>query len=363
MARDYYDILGVSRDASDDDIKKAFRRLAHEHHPDKGGDDTKFKEVNEAYQVLGNKEKRAQYDRFGRTFNGTSGPAGAGGFRWEDIAQGFGQNGGFQADVDIGDLFGDMFGFGASRRTRATRKAQGRDIELTMTIDFADAAFGVTRTVEVEKAVQCPKCSGTGAEPGAGLAVCPTCNGSGRAERVQQTILGSIRTVGACPQCEGAGRIAKKVCETCRGETIVHRPTKVEVKVPGGIDNGQTIRLSGAGESGQHGGPPGDLYIAVRVRPDPRFARDGSNVVSEAEMTTSQAALGATISVATLDGDVEVKVPAGTQSGRLLRLRGKGANKLNGHGRGDHLLTVTVRPPKLTKRIRKLLEELSEEGE
>jgi molecular chaperone DnaJ len=358
MAKDYYDILGVSRGAPDDEIKRAFRRLAHQHHPDKGGDSIKFKEINEAYQVLGNKERRAQYDQFGQTFSG----AGPGGFRWEDMAQGFGQ-GGFQtADFDLGDLFGDIFGFGG-RRARTTRKQAGRDIELTLTIAFAEAAFGLTRTVKVEKAVPCPHCSGTGAEPSAGTSQCSSCGGSGRAEQVQQTILGSIRTVGVCPKCEGTGRVAKKVCETCRGETIVHRAKTLEVTIPAGIENGQTIRLAGEGEAGGRGAPAGDLYILVRVTPDPRFTREGANVLSEATVAFSQAALGAMVSVPTLEGDVEVKIPSGTQSGRILRLKGKGAAKLRGHGRGDHLLTIRVQTPeKFTKRAKKILEDLREEG-
>ena len=359
MAKDYYDILGVGRDASEDDIKKAFRKLAHEHHPDKGGDATKFKELNEAYQVLGNKDRRAQYDRFGQTFNGTSGAPG--GVRWEDFAQGFGQQGGFQtADFDLGDLFGDMFGFGGRRA--GTREEPGRDLELRTTIEFSEAAFGTKRDVEVEKAVSCPHCDGTGAEPSAGFSTCATCNGSGRAERMQQTILGSIRSVSVCPRCKGAGKTPKKICETCRGETIVHRAQRIDVTIPAGIDDGQTIRLTGEGEAGQHGAPPGDLYIKVRVKPDRRFVRDGADVRAEASITFSQAALGATITTSTLDGEVDVKVPAGTQSGRILRLKGKGAYKIQSHTRGDHLLAIVVHTPeKLSKRAKKLFEDLGEE--
>lgn len=358
MAKDYYTILGVDKNASDDDIKKAFRKLAHQHHPDKGGDDVKFKEVNEAYQVLGNKEKREQYDRFGQTFGANGGP-GMGGMRWEDVAQGFD---GFQSEgIDLGDLFGDMFGFGGGR-SRTRRHVQGRDIELRVELSFAEAAFGVTRSVHIEKAVQCPHCKGTGAEPGAGTETCPTCKGSGRAERLQQTILGTIRTAGVCPKCEGAGSIPKKLCTTCCGETIVHRPTTLEVNVPAGIENGQTVRVAGQGEAGQRGGQPGDLFLNVHVVPDARFKREGANVLAETAVTLTQAALGVVISVPTIEGGVEVTIPAGTQSGRILRLKGKGAGRLNGHGRGDHLLTVTVKTPeKLTKKARKLLEELDKE--
>lgn len=359
MANDYYATLGVGREASEEEIKKAFRKLAHEHHPDKGGDSTKFKEVNEAYQVLSNKERRAQYDRFGQTFGGAQGAPG--GFRWEDFSQGFGQQGGFQtADIDLGDLFGDVFGFGG--RSRGTRREPGRDLELQMTLEFAEAAFGIQRTVEVEKAVPCPRCKGNGAEPDAGMSTCPMCNGGGRAERVQQTILGSIRSVGVCERCRGSGKIPKKVCETCRGETIIHRAKRIDVSVPAGIDDGQTIRLSGEGEAGQHSAPGGDLYIHVRVKPDRRFQRDGADVLADVSINFSQAALGATMTVPTLDGDVDVKIPAGTQSGRILRLKGKGTHKINAHSRGDHLLTILVRTPeKLSKQAKKLLEELDEE--
>ncbi|MFH1171176.1 MAG: molecular chaperone DnaJ [bacterium] len=360
MAKDYYNILGVERGASEEEIKRAFRKLAHEHHPDKGGDAVKFKEINEAYQVLGNREKRAQYDRFGTAFEGANGAPG--GFRWEDVAQGFGQGGFQNVDFDIGDLFGDMFGFGG-RRQRRTRTEEGRDIEAAMTLEFAEAAFGVKRTIEIEKAVSCPHCHGSGAEPSAGLVQCSTCNGTGRTERLQQTILGAIRTVGVCHKCGGRGEIPKKICEKCRGETIVHQPKILEVNVPAGIDNGQTIRLSGEGETGKHGAAAGDLFITIRVKPDHRFKRTGADVHAECTITFSQAALGGSITVPTLDGNVEVKIPAGTQSGRLLRLKGKGTGKIHSHARGDHLLTVIVKTPeKLSKQAKKLFEELSEES-
>ncbi len=364
--KDYYDILGVGRTASDDEVKKAYRRLAHQHHPDKaGGNEQKFKEVNEAYQVLGNKEKRAQYDRFGNAFqNGGSPFGGAQGVRWEDFARsgGFG-NGGFQtADFDLGDLFGDFFGFGATGKQR-TRKHRGRDIEITIEVDFREAAFGSTRTLAFERTTVCAHCGGSGSEPGTSVTSCGTCGGAGHVDHVQHTPLGQFRTSAVCTACGGAGKVPEKVCTICRGATTARATESVTVKIPAGIDHGQTIRIAGEGEAGQHGGAAGDLYLTVRVRPDPHFSRDGADVHASATITFSQAALGATIRMPTLDGEAEVRIPAGTQSGKVFRLRGKGAARLKSTGRGDHLLTVIVKTPeKTTKKQRELLQKLGEEG-
>lgn len=359
MAKDYYDILGVPRDASDDDIKRAFRKLAHEHHPDKGGgNEAKFKEVNEAHQVLGNKEKRTQYDRFGATFGNDQGPFGQN-VSWEDFSRSANFGDGAQGvDFDLGDLFGDFFGMG---RRGAARRRRGGDIQTDMTIDFHDAAFGVTKTFTLTKPGRCSHCGGTGAEPGKGTKQCPTCRGTGQVERV---ILGQFATASACTACNGSGAVPKEVCAQCHGTTVVRDAKDLELKVPAGINDGQTIRLHGEGEAGAHGGTPGDLYVTVHVRSDPRFRRDGSEVRSDIALTFSQAALGVTVDVPTLDGNASVKIPPGTQSGRTLRLKGKGASRLHGHGRGDHLLMVIVTTPqKLTKKQKELLQKLSEEGE
>lgn len=365
--KDYYSTLGVGKDASDDDIKKAYRKLAHEHHPDKaGGNEAKFKEINEAYQVLGNSEKRAQYDRFGSTFqNGQAG--GSNGIRWEDFATsnagGFG-NGGFStADFDLGDIFGDLFGFGGTSRGR-TKKRKGRDVELALELSFHDAAFGISKTVRVDLPVTCPHCTGTGAEPGAGTTKCSTCDGKGRVEQIQRTPLGQFRAEGVCPTCAGTGSVPKQTCTKCKGTTVIRDEKELEVKIPAGIDNGQSIRLSGKGEAGVHGGTSGDLYITVRVAKDPHFTRDGADVLSEVEIPMTLASLGGSKEVLTLDGEVSVKIPAGTQSGRILRLKNRGAHRLDSSTRGDQLIAVRVRTPeKLSKKAKQLLEELQKEVE
>lgn len=360
--KDFYDVLGVSKGASDEEIKRAYRKLAHQHHPDKGGgDETKFKEINEAYQVLSNKEKRSQYDRFGQTFNGAgAGPNPFGGnVRWEDFAR---AGGGFQgAEFDLGDLFGDMFGFGGGRRGR-TRAQKGSDVQAEMTVSFRDAAFGSERQIELTSHVTCPHCHGDGAEPGKGTKTCSTCNGAGQVQ--QSMLLGQFQTVVTCPTCGGKGTVPKELCSTCKGETVVRKKRELSVKIPAGINDGQTIRLRGEGEGGVRGGPPGDLFVTIRVESEKDFERDGADVLSSIDIPYTTAALGGHTDVTTLDGDVSVRIPVGLQSGHVLRLKGKGAHKLGGAGRGDHLVTVNIRTPKkLSKKAKQLLEELADEGE
>lgn len=359
MAKDYYDILGVGRDSSEDDIKKAYRKLAHEHHPDKsGGDDMKFKEINEAYQVLGNKDKRAQYDRFGSSFNQAGGNPFGGGVRWEDFAQ----NGGFQnADFDIGDIFGDIFGGRSAQGSR--RQQRGADIQTQISVSFAEASFGASKDLHLTRTIACTKCEGRGAEPGTALKTCPRCNGKGSIERVQQTILGQFASRATCDQCYGKGEVPKEVCTQCNGATTMRSSDPLTVKIPGGIEEGQTVRITGQGNAGSHSAPAGDLYLTIHVERDTKFRRAGSDVVSEATLPFSQVALGSTINVPTLDGELDVKVPAGTNSGAILRLKGRGAVRLGSHGRGDHLLTVKVETPKkLSKKAKELLQKLAEEG-
>lgn len=364
MAKDYYNILGVDRGASDEEIKKAYRKLAHQHHPDKsGGSEVRFKEINEAYQVLGNKEKREQYDRFGESFQQAGGNpfGGAQGFRWEDIAG----NGGFQnVDFDIGDLFGDFFGGGRSgARSSAARKQRGSDIQSEIAVSFAEAAFGTTKKVELTRTARCLRCSGSGAEPGAGMKTCAHCDGKGSIRQIQNTILGQFATSAVCAHCHGSGQMPKEKCKECNGATTQRRTDAVTIKIPAGIDEGQTVRLTDDGNAGSHNASSGDLYLTVHVIVDQRFKRKGMDVLSEYDVSFSQAALGATINIPTLDGVVAVKVPAGTQSGTVLRLRGKGAVKLGSNSRGDHLLTITVQTPqKLSKKAKELFERLGEEG-
>ncbi len=377
MAKDYYNILGVSKDASPEDIKKAYRKMAHQYHPDKaGGDEAKFKEINEAYQVLGNEEKRQQYDRYGQTFEQASRQGGfgggTGGFSWEDISRGtsggpFG--GGFgrqnvEFDFgDLGDIFGDFFGFGRSSGSRRSRRARrGTDIQTEMEIDFREAVFGAEKIVELYKNIVCASCSGNGAEPGTKIETCKTCGGSGQVARVQQTILGTFQSVGVCPDCQGEGKKASKKCKACGGQGRFKATEKIKVKIPAGINEGETIRLAGKGEAGQRGAAAGDLYITMRVKPDEEFKREGDDILTEVNISFPQAALGDKIFVKTLDGEVILKIPAGTQSGKVFKLSGKGVPHLRSRGRGDHLVTVNVvTPTNLSRRQKELLEEFGRE--
>ncbi len=358
MPKDYYELLGVPRDASDADIKAAFRTLAHQHHPDKeGGSAEKFKEINEAYQVLSDKEKRSQYDQFGTTFEGAQGPGGpgAGGFNWGDVG-GFGNGAGFG---DLGDIFDTFFGGSRAGRSRTAARPSGSDIQIDAELTFREAVFGTTKDIGLYKHVACDACGGSGNDPNAKITTCSTCQGSGQVSQVQRTILGAMRTVGVCPDCSGEGQRSSKKCKTCHGDGRVRTQKEISVTIPAGINDGQTIRLSGQGEAGGRGGGTGDLYVRVRVRPEPGFERREYAILTDAEVTFPQAALGATVRVPTLEGDVELKIPAGTQSGTVFKLRSRGVPHLNGRGRGDQLVTVRVKiPTKISKHQRKLLEEL-----
>lgn len=365
MSKDYYNILGVNRDASDDELKKAFRKKAHEYHPDKGGgDEAKFKEVNEAYQVLRDKEKRAQYDRFGSApFQG--GASGSGGFTWTD----FGGNpfGGFGGQVhveDIGDIFGEFFGMGgrSSRAERASGAVRGNDIELEMVITLPESAFGAEKKVSYSAVTVCEHCSGNGAEPGTAISSCPQCHGSGSIEEARSVLFGSFMTRSVCPTCRGSGKKPDKFCRVCHGAGRRTAERAINVKVPAGINEGESIRLSGAGEAGMRGGSSGDLYIHFKIKPDASFTRVGDDLISRASISFPQAALGDIIKVETLDGAVDLKIPSGTVSGTRLALRGKGITRLRGSGRGDQLVEITVKvPTHISRKARKLLEELRDE--
>ncbi len=358
MAKDYYKILGVSRDASQEEIKRAFRELAHKYHPDKqGGSAEKFKEINEAYQVLGNPEKRQQYDQFGTTFEQAQSQGGFSGFEGFRDFSGFAN--GFDFDFsDLGEMFGfgDIFG-GGRKKTRVSR---GRDIEVEMEINFREAVFGAEKILELHKPSVCENCGGSGNDPKSKIVTCETCGGSGRVQQVQRTFFGSFQAVTTCPICRGEGKKAERECSECRGSGAVRAFKKIKIKIPAGIDNGETIKLSGEGEAGKRGGKPGDLFITFHVKPDKEFRRRGNDILSKVGINFTQAALGDKIEVETLDGKVKLTIPAGTQSGQIFRLKGKGVPSLRGYGRGDHLVEVAViTPTRLTKRQRELLEELS----
>jgi len=360
MSKDYYEILGVGKNASQDEIKAAFRKKAHEHHPDKGGNAEKFKELNEAHQVLGNPEKRKQYDQFGSAFqNGQAGGAyGAGGFSG---FSGF-QNGAGIDFEDLGEMFGgfgDIFGFGGGSRGGARKQSRGRDLEMNIAVDFLDAAFGTEKELSFAKNASCSRCKATGAEPGAKIDNCQTCQGRGYVNRVQRTILGNIQTQAACSACGGEGKTYSQKCAQCGGSGVHKENVKLKVKIPAGIDSGESIRLSGQGEAGPKGAPAGDLYLRVRVNDHRKFVRDGYDIRTEESLSISQAILGDKIEVETVHGPVKLKIPEGTQSGTIFKLKDKGIMKLHNRGIGDQYVKVSVKiPAGLDKKQRKLLGEL-----
>ncbi|MAF13813.1 MAG: molecular chaperone DnaJ [Parcubacteria group bacterium] len=361
MSKDYYQILGVNKGATQEEIKKSYYKLAHEHHPHKGGDESKMKEVNEAYGVLGNDEKRQQYDQFGQTFDQAKAGGGMGGFGdFSDFAKAYqsgdgNTGGGFSFNSqDLGDMFGDLFGGGA--RTRSARVVQGADIEIDLTIDFQQAVFGVDKELKLNKDKICDKCKGEGGEPGSKVTTCKTCKGTGQ---VVKSIGFGMGFPSACPTCDGQGKTIEKKCTSCHGKGVTKEMDMMGVKIPAGIDNGQTMRLAGKGQAAPKGGRPGDLYLRIRVLPDPRFHRDGSNIKTKSHISFSQAALGDKIEIETIDGKVKLKIPEGTQSGKIFSIKGKGVQQLQGRNRGDHLVEVIVETPsKLNRKQKQALKDL-----
>ncbi len=341
--RDYYEVLGVSRDASPDELRRAYRRLARKYHPDvnKDGDaETRFKEVNEAYQVLSDSETRARYDRFGHA------GLGQGGF------EGFTGFGGFE------DIFEDLFGFGG-RRSPRRGPARGADQRLDLQITFEEAVFGCSKEVHVNRQETCPTCQGSGAEPGTSPTRCPDCNGTGQIRRAQQSIFGQFVNVTTCPRCGGRGEIITTPCSTCHGRGTVEKQRRLSVDIPPGVDDGTRIRLSGEGEAGLHGGPPGNLYVFLHVQPHPYFVRRDNDILLNIEINIAQAALGDLVEVPTLEGTEELRIPAGTQNGAVFRLHDEGVPYLRRSGRGDQIVVVSVAvPSKLNDEQRRLLQEL-----
>lgn len=358
MGKDYYAILGVSKNATAEEIKQAYRRLAHQHHPDKqGGNEAKFKEMNEAYQTLKDPEKRRQYDQFGTTFEQARSQGGFGGFQgfsdFSDFVRGSGVG-------DFGDIFSDFFGGG--RRSGRSRKPQGRDISVDIEIDFKDAVFGVTKEVSLFKPSLCLECHGSGAKKGTEMERCSACDGNGQRTEVRQTFFGAFQSAHTCERCDGRGEVARTPCDTCKGRGLTRSQVRFDVGIPAGIENETTLRLNGKGEA-VRGGVEGDLYVVVRVRPHQKFTREGQAIHSEETVPLSEALLGAIRDVETVDGVVALEIPSGTRHGDTLRLRGKGAPPLGGGGRGDHLVHIAVAiPKKLSRRQRELIEELKDEG-
>jgi molecular chaperone DnaJ len=345
-ARNYYDILGVPKSATADEVKKAFRRLARKHHPDAGGSEEKFKELNEAYEVLSDPEKREQYDQYGAYFGGNvpPGAGGAGPAGWPGAGPGPGGAAYTNVDLgDLGDLFGSMFGGGAGGGRSAGPAAQrGRDLTYEVQLSFDEAMKGVSTKIEVQRTESCPTCHGSGAAPGTSPVTCPVCKGSGHVAQGQ----GLFSFSRPCPRCAGAGTIVETPCPTCRGKGQVVKTKPVTVQIPAGVNDGGKLRFKGKGEPGVAGGPAGDLYVMTRIASHPYFTRDGANVVLELPVTFTEAALGSDVEVPTPDGRVKLKIAPGTQDGKVYKLAGKGAPKLKGAGRGDMKVRVKIVVPK-----------------
>ena len=356
--RDYYEVLGIQKGASEDEIKKAYKKLARKYHPDMNPGakeaEEKFKEVNEANEVLSDPEKKARYDQFGFAGVDPNYGAGAGG------AGGFG--GGFDFG-DLGDIFGSFFGggFGGGQRRNPNAPQRGESIRASVSVSFTDAAFGCEKSVTLERSEMCGTCKGNGCAPGTTPEVCPDCHGTGTVQVRRQTPMGVFASNGPCRKCGGTGRLIHQPCPDCRGGGTVRKRKTIQVTIPAGIDHGQTISLRGQGNAGKNGGPAGDLLITVMVQPHDLFRRDGVDVFCEAPITFTQAVLGAELEIPTIDGKVKYSIPEGTQTGTVFRLKGKGIPVLNGRGRGDQYVTVTIETPRnLNKEQKEALRKFSE---
>lgn len=353
MTKNYYETLGVDRKASQEDIKKAFRKLAQKHHPDKGGDESKFKEITEAYSVLGDEKRRREYDNYGQTFAGGAG--GANPFQGFDFSQ-FNQGG---VEFDFSDLFGggfaDIFGGGSPRARR------GRDISIDIEVSFKESVQGGMREVLITKIGKCEVCKGSGGKPGTEMKTCETCNGAGRVHETRNSLLGQFSSVRTCPTCEGAGKIPTEECENCRGRGVLKRQEEIKVTIPAGIDGGEMIRMPGLGEAIKNG-VSGDLYVKVHVKPDPVYKKDGLNLIMNAPLKLTDALLGTMLTVTAVDGKkLEVKVPPLSGTEETLRLRGKGI--VTDRGTGDLLIRLSATlPKKLSGKAKKVIEELRVEG-
>ncbi len=366
MKKDYYEILGVPKGASKDEIKKAFYKLAHKYHPDKKeGDEAKFKEVNQAYQVLSDDDKRAKYDQFGSQFENMGQAGGysqAGGFEGFDFSNFAGGGGGFgngSAEFDFGnlnDIFSDFFGGGGRRAER-----RGRDISTEIQISFHDSIFGINRKILITKTSECQTCHGSGAKAGTTMITCKTCNGQGQIRESKKTIFGNIASTKVCETCLGAGEVPKETCETCKGKGVLRREEEISIVIPAGIRDGEMIRMTGYGEAVSKG-TTGDLYIKINVAPHPVFKRDGHDLVMNLNLKLSDALLGTEYPIETLDGEISVKIPEGVGINEVLRVKGKGVPVSKGK-RGDLLIKLNIKlPAKLSKKAHGLVEELKKEG-
>lgn len=360
MAKDYYKTLGVEKGASKDEIKKAFHKLAHKYHPDKqGGDEAKFKEINEAYQILSDDNKRAQYDQFGEAgaSGGFGGSQGFGGFDFSGFQN---ANGGQGFEFDLGDIFGEMFGGGG--RSGHGQVRRGRDISVDIQISFKEAIFGVERQILINKISQCDTCQGSGAEAGSQMKKCATCGGKGKVNETKRSIFGVFQSSRECDTCQGRGEVPEKKCQTCRGEGVLNKQESIKVRVPAGLEAGEMIRLAGQGEAVALG-QAGDLYIKVHIEKDKTWKRAGYDLATEVKIKFTEAILGSEYKLETLDGPLTLKIPAGLAYGEILRVKGKGVPIRETSRRGDLLIRVTFpTPTKLSKQAKKLIEDLREEG-
>lgn len=362
--KDYYKILGVPRDASEEEIKRAYRRLAHKYHPDKGGDEKKFKEINEAYQVLSDKKKREQYDKYGRVFEGNVPPGyeyDFGGqrfqdFNWDDFKEAFSFGFG-----DLEDLVEEFFG----RKTRPKKDLRrGEDVHINLEIPLEKVLSDFSEDIEIPKMVKCPRCGGTGAEPGSSLKECPICRGTGQVQQIKRTMFGTITRYVVCPHCHGEGYIPEKKCNVCHGEGRIKKKEKIKINIPAGVDTDQVLKFPGLGNAGRKGGKPGDLYLRIKIKKHPLFERKGDDLYTEKEIPFTLAALGGETEIKTLDKKtIILKIPSGTESGELFRIKGKGIPHFQGYGRGDLYVKIKVKIPKrLTKEQKELLKKLKEKG-
>ena len=362
MAQDYYKTLGVDRKASPDELKKAYRKLAHQYHPDKkGGNEEKFKELNEAYQVLSDSKKRTQYDQFGSDGFGAgqgfgSASQGQGGF---DFSQDFG---GFQANInvdDIFDIFGNVFNGRANRRGGSAQELRGEDIQVALNIDFYESARGSTKFIELNKDNVCSECRGSGAKQGSQLVECKNCKGSGEISNKSNSLFGSFIRITTCSECYGSGKVAQEKCSQCRGDGKVRAKKRLEIKIPAGIDEGEQLLVRGAGQAGLRGAPAGDLYIVISVRPDSRFLRKGQDIIYNLNINVSQALLGAEVTVPTLDGQTSLSILGGAETGQEVKIKGAG---IYSSRRGDQIVRLKITlPKKLSSKAKKLVEELAKE--
>ena len=366
MAKDYYKILGVSKDASKDEIKKAFHRLAHKHHPHKGGDAKTFKEINEAYRVLSDDQKRSQYDRFGQTFEQGGANQGDANWFWSNFNQGgapgFDFDFGDLGSEGMGDIFSEIFGFGKQKRQDPNR---GQDIRVDVWISLKDVLTGVNKEIRLKKFSQCKRCQGTGAEPGSKVKECYACRGTGQVQRIKKSFLGSFTQWSLCPECKGEGKIPEKPCNVCKGEGRVREEETISFFIPAGVDSNQLIKIPEKGEAGKKAGKPGDLYVRVMVKSDPNFKREGDNLFTTVGIPFTKAALGGKININTLEQgkSIELKVPSGTSSEKVFKIGGKGIPHFSGYGKGDLFVKLKIESPKkISKKQKELLKKLEEEG-